>query len=84
MGIPSGPNRARVRKIGRIFSENKKCELKVLAAHADFGDISEVKKAPVDRRDGSKNRMGATGNAIYQLGDMVPDYLANAAIIPPH
>ena len=75
-GVPPGPTARRCAKLAEYSANVKNRELEVLAARADFGDISEVKKVPVGRQDRRKNRPNAIENAIYQLGDMLPGYLA--------
>ena len=67
-GYFRAPNRARLREIERIFREIDYCELEFSVVRADFGDISEVRKGSVSRRDRRKNRTNAIESAIRQLG----------------
>ena len=75
MRIPSSANCAMLYKIGRIFSENWKCDLEVFAVQTAFSEISECEKVSVSTHE-SKNMANDIGSSVDNLKDMPMNYLA--------
>ena len=78
MGTPTAPTARGYTELVAYFAKMDNCDLEVLAAQSDFGDISEVGGVSVRKQERGKSRMGNIENAMG-YGDMFERYLTKAA-----
>ena len=62
-------------KSEEYFAKAQNCDIAVLAAHPDFGDISEVWEVSVSKHERRNDRMGNIENTMANLKDMPTSYL---------